>query len=206
MTALFAAFGGAAIYLAALPALWRTSWPFGLVFTALGAAQLVLGVAVVRRPMPRRVFLAAAAAFAVVCLWALTRLTTVQPDPWTPVDSVIGFTDYVCAALQGIAVLGLAGVAAFGIRPRPARWRRVLAAAAIAPLTLAVLVGTGVGLAGASDGLAGAGFPGAAGVTTTLIEVHGTGHTLDTPGQRPSPEQLIGTFIGFFSRTLSSTT
>lgn len=27
----------------------------------------------------------------------------------------------------------------------------------------------------------------AAGVPTTLIEVHGTGHTLDTPGQRPSP-------------------
>jgi acetyl esterase/lipase len=159
MTALFSAVGGAAIYLAALSALWRMSWPYGLIFTALGAAQLGLGVGVLLRPARRRVLLAAAAALAVVGVWGLTRLTGVQPNPWTPVDSVIGFTDSICAALQGMAVLGLAGAAAIGVRPRPSLGRRVLAAATVAPLTLAVLLGTGVGFAGASDGLAGAGFP-----------------------------------------------
>ena len=43
----------------------------------------------------------------------------------------------------------------------------------------------------------------AAGVPTTLIEVHGTGHTLDTPGQRPSSQQLTDTGTAFLVNTLS---
>jgi acetyl esterase/lipase len=161
ITALLSAMGGAAIYLAALPALWRMSWPFGLLFAGLGAAQLGVGVSVLARPQRRRALLAAAAALAVVTLWTLTRLAGVLPgpDPWTPVDSVIGFTDYVCATLQGIAVVGFLGVATLGPRSRRPGLRRMLTTAAVAPLTLAVLLGVVVGVAGATDGFAGAGFP-----------------------------------------------
>jgi acetyl esterase/lipase len=42
----------------------------------------------------------------------------------------------------------------------------------------------------------------AAGVPTTLIEVQGTGHTLATPGQRPSPDELTATVIHFFTTAL----
>ncbi len=41
-----------------------------------------------------------------------------------------------------------------------------------------------------------------AGVPTTLIEVQGTGHSLDTPGERPSPDELTTTIIDFFVATL----
>lgn len=161
ITVLIAAVGGAAIYLVALPALWRMSWPYGGLFAGLGAAQLGTAVAVLARPVRRRVLLAAASALAVVVLWALVRLAGVLPvpDPWVPVNSVIGFTDYICAALQTIAVLGLAGVAALGLRPRRSLPRRVLAAVALAPLVALVLVGVVVGVLASSNGFTGAGFP-----------------------------------------------
>lgn len=161
ITVLIAAVGGAAIYLVALPALWRMSWPYGVLFAGLGAAQLGTAVAVLARPVRRRVLLAAASALAVVVLWALVRLAGVLPvpDPWVPVNSVIGFTDYICAALQTIAVLGLAGVAALGLRPRRSLPRRVLAAVALAPLVALVLVGVVVGVLASSNGFTGAGFP-----------------------------------------------
>jgi acetyl esterase/lipase len=148
ITALLAAVGGAAIYVFALPALWRMSWPYGLLFTMLGGAQFGAAVAVLARPVRRRVLLAATAALAVVTLWVLVRIAGVlpAPDPWIPVNSVIGFTSYVCAGLQTVAAVGLAGVAA---RLPPPRWlllRRVLAAVGLAPLMALVLV-------------AGAGFP-----------------------------------------------
>ena len=159
ITALVAAVGGAAIYLLALPALWRMSWPYGFLFAGLGAAQVGTAVAVLARPVRRRVLLAAAAALAVVLLWALVRLAGLlpAPDPWVPVNSVIGFTDYVCAALQAIAVVGLAAVVALGPRPRLSLPWRVLAAVALAPVV--VLVGVAVGVAASSNGFAGAGFP-----------------------------------------------
>ena len=86
ITALVAAVGGGAIYLVALPALWRMSWPYGLLFAGLDAAQLGTAVAILARPVRRRVLLAAAAALAVVVLWALVRLAGVlpAPDPWVP--------------------------------------------------------------------------------------------------------------------------
>src|SRR5215218_3974122 len=129
IVALVAAVGGAAIYLLALPALWRMSWPYGLLFAGLGAAQLATAVAVAAHPVRRRVLLAAAAALCVIVLWAMVRLAGLlpAPDPWVPVDSVIGFTDYLCAGLQAIAVVGLATVAALGPRPRRSLPRRVIA-------------------------------------------------------------------------------
>ncbi len=134
------------------------SWPFGLLFLGLGSAQLATGAGVLARPVRRRVQLAAAAALAVVALWVATRLAGVLPgpDPWAPMDSVIGFVDYVCAALEAIAAAGLAGSAALGCRPRR---QRVLATVAVAPLTSVVLLGAFVGVIAASDGFAGAGFP-----------------------------------------------
>jgi acetyl esterase/lipase len=159
--ALLAALGGGAIYMVALPALWRMSWPYALLFAALGVAQLGTAVAVLARPVRRRVLFAAAAALAVVALWALVRLADVlpAPDPWVMVNSVIGFTDDVCATLQVIAVMGLAAVAALGPRPRRSLPRRVLAAVALAPLLAFVLLGVVVGVAASSDAFAGAGFP-----------------------------------------------
>jgi acetyl esterase/lipase len=161
VTALLVAVGAGAIYMLALPALWRISWLYGILFTALGVAQLGTTVAVLSRPVRLRVLLAAGVALAVVLLWALVRLAGVlpQPDPWIPANSVIGFTDDICAGLEMIAVLGLAGVAAFGTRPRPALPWRVLAALGLAPLGFIVLLGVVVGVIASSDGFAGAGFP-----------------------------------------------
>ena len=39
-------------------------------------------------------------------------------------------------------------------------------------------------------------------IDTTLIEVQGTGHTLDTPGERPSAEELTAKVVDFFTETL----
>ncbi len=160
ITALLAAVGGAAIYVFALPALWRMTWPYGLLFAALGVAQFGTTVAVLARPLRQRVLLAAAAALAVVVLWALVRLAGVlpAPDPWVPVNSVIGFTDDVCAGLQTIAALGLIGVAALGPRPRRSLPRRVLAAVALAPLVALVLLGVVVGWSEAVTGSPAQGF------------------------------------------------
>jgi acetyl esterase/lipase len=161
ITTLLATAGGAAIYVFALPALWRMSWSYGLLFTALGVAQFGTAVAVLARPARQRVLLAAAAALVVVVLWGLVRLAGVlpAPDPWVPVNSVIGFTDDICAGLQSIAALGLIGVAARVPRPRRSLPRRVLAAVALTPLVVLVTLGIVVGGVGGSDGLAGAGFP-----------------------------------------------
>jgi acetyl esterase/lipase len=160
VVALLSAIGGAAIYLAALPALWRMSWPYGLLFAALGAAQVGSAVGAWLRPARRRLAAAASAALAVVTLWGLVHSGVLPgPNPWTPVDSVVGFTDTVCAMLQIIAVAGLGAVAAFATGGHRSPMRRVVAAVAVTPLALLVLAGSLVGVAAASDGLAGAGFP-----------------------------------------------
>src|SRR5215207_3285324 len=161
ITALMAAVGGATIYLIPLPALWRVSWPYGVLFAGLGVAQLGTAIAVLARPVRQRVLLAAAAALAVVLLWALARLVGVlpDPDPWVAVNSVIGFTDYICVGLQIIAAVGLAGLAALGPRPRQSLTWRVLAAVAVTPLVALGLVSVALGVLASSDGFTGAGFP-----------------------------------------------
>lgn len=161
LVALAATVGGAAIYLIPLPTLWRLSWPYGILFAGLGAAQLAAAGAALARPVRRTVLFAGAAALAVVVLWALVRLAGVfpAPDPWVPVNSVIGIADVVCAGVQAVAAVGLFGVAALGTRPRRSLPRRVLGAAAVAPLAAFVLLGVAVGVIGSSDGFAGAGFP-----------------------------------------------
>ncbi|MCW3820470.1 alpha/beta hydrolase [Micromonospora sp. DR5-3] len=172
ITSLLAVTAGVLIYLAPLAAVWRTAWPYALLFAALGAAQLGAVARVLARPTSRRVVLAAAAALAVLVVWLLTRGAPVLPgpSPWIPADSVIGFVDYICAGLQVIGVAGfgivwvLRAVAASRGSEAPAargpRLRRVAGAVAVVPVTLVVLLATFVGFSGASDGFAGAGFPG----------------------------------------------
>ena len=161
VTSLAAVGGGAATYVVAVPEIWRVCWQFGLVFAGLGAAQLGITVAVLVRPERRRVLLAAATAVIVFGLWTVTRMTDLGPGPvpWAPLDSVIGFTDQICAALEGVALMGLSVVAARGLRVPRSRTRQVLASAALLPVMVAVLLGAGLGFAGASDGLSGAGLP-----------------------------------------------
>ena len=43
----------------------------------------------------------------------------------------------------------------------------------------------------------------AAGVPVRLVLVHGAGHGLDSPGQRPTPEQLTELVADFFTRSLA---
>ena len=68
MIASLAALGGGAIPMLALPALWRMSWPYALLFATLGVIQLGGAVAVLARPVRQRVRLAAIAALAAAAL------------------------------------------------------------------------------------------------------------------------------------------
>ncbi|MBO0812836.1 MAG: prolyl oligopeptidase family serine peptidase, partial [Microlunatus sp.] len=44
----------------------------------------------------------------------------------------------------------------------------------------------------------------AAGVPATLVLVSGTGHSMATPGQQPTPEQVTDRVLEFFRRTLAA--
>jgi acetyl esterase/lipase len=160
--ALLAAVGAAVIYLFALPALWRMSWPYGLLFAVLGVSQVGMALMILVHPARQRVLLATIPALAVLVLWALARLAHVlpSPDPWIPVNSVLGFTDYICAGLEVLSIVGLLGVGTFGSRPRPLLIWRVLATIAAIPVIVLMLLVIGLGVSGSSDGFSGAGFPG----------------------------------------------
>ncbi len=161
ITAFLAAVGGAAMYVFALPALWRTTMPYALVFTVLALVQIASAVAVLLRPTRGRALISAIAALAVLALWILARVMRVLPlrDPWIPVNSAIGFADYICAALEAIAAAGFAGVAASSPGPRRGRLGRAIAAVVVAPVTVLVLLGDVAGVFASSDGFAGSGFP-----------------------------------------------
>ncbi len=161
ITAVLAAVGGAATFVFALPALWRTTLPYAVVFTALAVLQFTSAAAVLVVPTQRRGLVAAIAALAVLALWLLARVMRVafMRDPWVPVNSAIGFTDYLCAFLEAIAAAGFAGVVAFGQYPRRARLGRILAAVVVIPLLVIVLLVDAVGVFASSDGFAGSGFP-----------------------------------------------
>lgn len=155
-----AAVGSAATYLVSLPVLLRLSLPYGIVFAALGAGQLVAVAAVLTRPTRRRALLAAAPALAVLALWMLARVVAVlpAPDPWQPVDGVIGFVDDVCAALEALAVVALA----VSSRPGSPRSRavRVGGWVAVTPLLVLTVAAAAGGVTAAADGFtATAGVP-----------------------------------------------
>lgn len=163
LTAVSTALGGTLTYLLGLPAVWRLSWPYGLLLSGLAVTELGgVGAALVR-PTRRRLWSAIAAASAVVVLWGLTEATSSLPgpDPWTPVNAAIGFTGALCAGLHLIAAAAFAVVAVRGSRPRRSWWRRAAGAVAVAPLMVIVLLGSVIGIAAGSDGFAGSGVPAA---------------------------------------------
>jgi hypothetical protein len=65
--------GGAAVYLAVLPALLQVNLAYGLGFAAAGVAQVGLAVGLLAAPTRRRLAAATAVSLAVVAVWVLAR-------------------------------------------------------------------------------------------------------------------------------------
>ncbi|MGH3437071.1 MAG: alpha/beta hydrolase, partial [Sciscionella sp.] len=127
MTAVIAAIGGVGIYAAALPAQLGQSLPYAIAFGTLAIAQLATVAFLVTKPTRRRALWAAAPAVVVLVLWVVRILGVLpDPDPWQPVNAVIGITSDVCVALHAIAILGLAAVAIRHPRSRRSNSRRLL--------------------------------------------------------------------------------
>ncbi len=153
--------GGALIFLPSLPAVWLMSWSYAALFALLGVAQLGLVTLLLVRPTRASAGLAIAAAGGVILFWALARVVRVipDPDPWVPVNAVIGFTDDLCAILETASVVGLAYGAMRRPRERVSLSRRVLTAVVLVPIVaILTLIGL-LGVIASTDGLAGAGFP-----------------------------------------------
>jgi acetyl esterase/lipase len=197
--------GGAAIYLAVLPALLQTSLAYGIGFAAGGAAQVALAAALLLTgPTRRRLLAALAVSLVVIAVWALAHTTGLPgPNPWLPLDTAVGITDYLCAALEALAAL-LLGWAALRWPQRPRVRRPVLVVlASIPPLLLALLLTFG-GVAFATDGFtsvtrAGGPLPASprAGqvATVTYCIQHGTRLAMDVyqppaGAARPAPVAL----------------
>ncbi|MEV6880177.1 alpha/beta hydrolase [Amycolatopsis sp. NPDC051128] len=153
VTAAFAALGGALIPAAAAPALWRIWQLYAMAFGAIAAVELVAVVAVLGWPTRRTARFGALAAAAALGLWVVSRplgLFT-RFDPWQPADTVAGFTDYLAAALQAVAVFGFLVVGRRGAHPRPSAPRRVSAWIALFPVLLLVLATGAAGTVAAGD-------------------------------------------------------
>jgi acetyl esterase/lipase len=157
VTAAFAALGGALIPAVAVPALWRIWQLYAMLFGALAAVQLVGFVVVLGWPTRKTARAGALIAGVALALWVLSRplgLLT-RFDPWQPADTLVGFTDYVAAGLQVIALLGFLAVARRRARPRPSAPRRVAAWIVLFPVLLLVLVTGAAGTVAAGHGLTG---------------------------------------------------
>lgn len=160
ITAVLASAGGAGVYLAALPAQLRASTPYGICFAVLGLFQIGAAIAVLVLPCRRRLLVAAAGAAIVAAWWGVDQLGLMpDPDPWQPVNTVIGATGAVEAGLQVLAVVLLAVLAVRGPRRPRSPGRRMLTGLAVTPVLAAVSAGVVLGIVAASDGFAGAGFP-----------------------------------------------
>jgi acetyl esterase/lipase len=152
LVAVVCSLGGAAVYLAVLPALVQVNLAYGVLFTAAGVAQVGLAVGLLAAPTRRRLAAAAAISLAVVALWALARIVDLPgPNPWLPLDTVAGFTDAICATLQALAAVLLAVAAARWPRGPRVRHPVLVAAASAPPLLLAAIL-TAAGVALATDG------------------------------------------------------
>ncbi|WP_410573735.1 alpha/beta hydrolase fold domain-containing protein [Amycolatopsis sp. cmx-4-61] len=148
VTAVVAALGGAVIPAAALPALWRVWQLYAMLFGLVAAVGIVAAVAVLGRPTRRTAHFGAFAAASALVLWVASRplgLLT-RFDPWQPADTVAGFTDWVAAGLQVLALSGFLVVARRRAHPWPSAVRRVTAWILLFPVLVAVLA---TGVAGA---------------------------------------------------------
>lgn len=144
--------GGAAVYLAVLPALLQANLAYGLLFAAMGLTQVGLAVGLLARPTRRRLVAAAALSLAVVTVWVLARTVELPgPNPWLPIDTATGFTDVLCAALEVLAAVLLLAAAARWPRGPRVRHPALVAAASAPPLLLAALLAAG-GVSLATDG------------------------------------------------------
>ena len=156
VTASLAALSGAVTTAAALPALWRIWQLYAMLFGALVAVEVVAVIAVLGWPTRKTARFAALSAGAQVALWVATRLfgLLTRFDPWQPADTVVGFTDYVVAALQVIALFGLLAVARRRAHPRPSALRRGSAWIVLFPVFLLVMATGVAGVIVAGDGFA----------------------------------------------------
>jgi acetyl esterase/lipase len=197
--------GGAAVHLAVLPALLQTSLVYGIGFAAAGIAQVVLAAALLLTgPTRRRLVAALAVSLVVLAVWGLAHTTGLPgPNPWLPLDTAIGITDYLCAALEALAALLLA--VAVARWPRAPRVRRpvLVVLASIPSLLLAALLSFG-GVAFATDGFttvtrAGGPLPASPvpgdRTTVTYCTQHGTDLAMDlyqppAGAARPAPVAL----------------
>jgi acetyl esterase/lipase len=157
VTASLAALGGAVITAAAVPALWRIWQLYAMLFGALAAVEVVAVVAALGWPTRKTARFAALSAGASLVLWVVSRplgLLT-RFDPWQPADTVVGFTDYVVAALQVVALFGLLVVARRRAPPRPSALRRASAWIVLFPVLLLVLATGAAGVLVAGDDVTG---------------------------------------------------
>lgn len=154
VTASLAGVGGAVTTAAAVPALWRIWQLYAMLFGALAVVEVVAMVAVLGWPTRKTARFAALSAGASSVLWVLSRPLGLfeRFDPWQPADTVVGFTDYVVAALQVIALFGLLVVGRWRADPRPSALRRVSAWIVLSPVLLLVLATGTAGVVVAGDG------------------------------------------------------
>jgi acetyl esterase/lipase len=144
--------GGGAILLVVIAAQLQASLVYGGVFAVVGIAQVGLAVGLLAAPARGRAVGAAAVSLAVIAVWVLARTVGLPgPGPWLPVDTAVGFTDYLCLALEALAALLLVVSAARWPRDPLVRGRVMVVLASVPPLLLAVIL-TGGGTAMASDG------------------------------------------------------
>ena len=197
--------GGAAVYLSVLPALLQASLAYGLLFAAAGLAQVGLAVALLTAPTPRRLVAAALVSVAVALMWLLARTIGLPgPNPWLPLDTAVGFTDVLCAALETLAVVSLVAAAAGWARGPQVRHPALVAVASAPPLLLAALLTLG-GVAFATNGFttvtradggpASASLPPGQPTTITYCTQHGTKLAMDVyqppaGAARPAPVAL----------------
>ena len=82
--------------------------PFGLFFVVLAATQMIVAVALVRRPDHRTVGYVALASVWVVALWLVSRSTglPIGPDPWEPM--AYGVPDVVASCAAIVTAVGCA--------------------------------------------------------------------------------------------------
>ncbi|MGW5719859.1 alpha/beta hydrolase [Amycolatopsis sp. NPDC003865] len=157
VTAAFAALGGALIPAASVPALWRVWQFYAMLFALVAAIEVLAFLAVFGWPTRKTAHAGAFVAAGGLALWVASRplgLLT-RFDPWQPADTVVGFTDYVAAALQVLAVLGFLVVARRRAHPRPSTPRRVLAWILLFPVLTAVLAAGAAGTVAAGDRIGG---------------------------------------------------